>query len=322
MGSPLRLSRALACAALLSVVCAAASAQEQPPAAQTPPPTPARVEVLLAGGRGRAAPELTRADVRVLVGGAERPVVSFEKEARPVSYGLMVDNSGSLRAQIERVTPAAMSLVARNGPGDETFVLRFVASDTIRVLQPFTADKAAVNRALESMFIEGGHTALLDALYVAGEYLLKNASRAGAGGRRLALVLVSDGEDRESTHELEQVLKLLKDGGVRVFCLGLTGDLDDTRGIVYKGRRQKAKDLLAKIAEETGGRVFYAEKGGELEGAVADVGRDVRTSYVIGYAPPEPGARGGGKVEVKVVGAPGKERLKAHVVDPLAGMEK
>lgn len=312
MSSLLRLARALACAALLSVASAAASAQEPAPAT-TPAPAPARVEVTLAGGKGRAAPELTRADVRVLVDGVERPVVSFEKEAHAVSYGLMVDNSGSLRSQIERVTPAAMSLVAQNGPGDETFVLRFVASDTIRVIQPFTADKAAVGRALESMFIQGGHTALLDALYVAGEYLLKNASRADAPKRQLALVLVSDGEDRESTRKLEQVLKLLKDGGVRVFCLGLTGDLEDSRGFVDKGKRQKAKELLAKIAEETGGRAFYAEKTGELEGAIGDIDRDLRTSYVVGYTPPEPGAKGGGKVEVKVVGAPGKEKVKAQV---------
>lgn len=312
MSSLLRLSRALTCAALLSVVSAAASAQEPTPAS-TPAAAPARVEVTVTGGKGRAAPELTRADVRVLVDGVERPVVSFEKEAHPVSYGLMVDNSGSLRAQIERVTPAAMSVVAQNGPGDETFVLRFVASDRITVLQPFTADKAAVGRALESMYIEGGHTALLDALHAAGRYLLKNASRADAPRRRLALVLVSDGEDRESWHKVEDVLKLLKDGGVRVFCVGLTADLEDARGFVQKGRRQKAKDLLAKVAEETGGRVFYAEQAGELEQAVADVGRSLRTSYVIGYTPPEPGAKGAGKVEVKIVGAPGKEKVKARI---------
>ncbi|HEX8335593.1 MAG TPA: VWA domain-containing protein, partial [Pyrinomonadaceae bacterium] len=259
MSSLLRLPRALACAALVSVVTAASHAQEPTPGST---PAPARVEVTLTGGKGGAVPELTRADVRVLVDGVERPVVSFEKVAHPVSYGLMVDNSGSLRSQIERVTPAAMSLVARNGPGDETFVLRFVASDTIRVLQPFTADKAAIGRALESMYVQGGYTALLDALYVAGEYLLKNASRADAPQRRLALVLVSDGEDRESTHKLEQVLKLLKDGGVRVFCVGLTAELEDRQSFVGVGKRRKAKDLLAKIAEETGGRVFYAERTG------------------------------------------------------------
>lgn len=315
MSSLRGLARALAFAALLSgPFVVTSSAQEQPPAATpTPPSAPELLEVWLSGGKGRAAPELTREDVRVTVDGVERPVVSFEKQVSPVSYGLMVDNSGSLRSQIERVTPAAMSLVAQNGPGDETFVLRFVAADSIRVLQPFTKNQTAVGRALESMYIEGGPTALFDALHAAGTYLLKNASREGAPGRRHALVLVTDGEDRESTYKLAEVLKLLKGGGVRVFCVGLTGDLDDTRGLAYKGKRQKAKDLLAKIAEETGGRVFYAEESGELEEAVRDVGRSVRTSYVVGYAPPEPGAKGAGKVEVKLVGAPGKEKLKAYV---------
>jgi Ca-activated chloride channel homolog len=313
VSSLLRHSRALACAALLSVASIVPSAQEPP---QTTPPAvapPAQIEVWLTGGKGNAVPEPKREDVRVFVDGLERPVLSFEKQSGPVSYGLMVDNSGSLRSQIERVTPAAVSLVAQNGPGDETFVLRFVASDSIRILQPFTSNQAAVNKALESMYIEGGHTALLDALHVAGEYLLKNASRADAPKRRLALVLVSDGEDRESTHKLEQVMKLLRDGGVRVFCIGLTRDLEGSPGIVGKSKRDLAKKMLAKIADDTGGRFFYAEEVGELEEAVADVVRSMRASYVVGYAPPDAAAKGSGKVEVKLVGAPGKEKLRAQV---------
>jgi VWFA-related protein len=301
-----RLSRACVCAVLMSIASVVGFAQEQT--------QPARVEVLLTGGKGHTAPELKREDVRVYVDGVERPVVSFEKEVLPVSYGLVVDNSGSLRSQIDRVTAAAQSLVAQNGPNDEAFVLRFVSSDNIRILQDLTADRNALNRALESMMIQGGQTALLDALYTAGEYLTKNASRADAPKRSLALVLVTDGEDRKSTHKVEQVLKLLKDGGVRVFCIGLTQELEEMRGFVTKGKRGAAKDLLSKLSEETGGRVFYAEKGSELEEAVGDVVVDMRTRYVVGYTPPEPGGKGQGKVEVKLVGAAGKEKMKAHIL--------
>ncbi len=166
------------------------------------------------------------------------------------------------------------------------------------------------------MFIQGGQTALLDALYVAGEYLTKNASRDGAQGRSLALVVVTDGEDRKSKHKAGEVLKLLKDGGVRVYCVGLTAELENQQGFSMKGRRGMAKDLLSKLAEETGGRVFYAEKEGQLESAVGDVAGDMRTRYVVGYAPPEPGGKGPGKVEVKLVGAAGKEKLKAEILPP------
>jgi len=276
-------------------MCAASAvgfAQEPSPAAPAAAAPPARVEVTLTGGKGRAAPGLTKEDVRVYVDGVERPVVSFEKEAQSVSYGLVVDNSGSLRSQIGRVVSAAKFLVEWNRPGDEAFVLRFVSSDNIQVIQTLTADKSTLDRALDSMFVQGGQTALLDALYLAGEYLTKNASRAGAPGRSLALVVVTDGEDRKSTHKAAEVLKLLKDGGVRVFCVGFTAELDNQQGFIMKGKRGAAKELLSKLAEETGGRVFYVEQDGQLGEAAGDVAVSIRTRYAVGYAPPEPGGKG------------------------------
>ncbi|HWS86877.1 MAG TPA: VWA domain-containing protein [Pyrinomonadaceae bacterium] len=298
-----RLSRALVCAALLSAASAVGYAQEQ---------ATARVEVTLTGGKGRAAPRLTKEDVRVYVDGVERPVVTLEKEPQPVSYGLVVDNSGSLRSQIGAVVTAAKYLVERNRPGDEAFVVRFVSSDNIKIIQTMTADQSALNGALDRMFVERGQTAMLDALHLAGDYITKNASRAADGKSRRALLLVSDGEDRVSFYKVEQVLKLLKEAGVQVFCVGLTGALDKEQGFITASKRQRAKDLLMKIATETGGQVFYAEKSGELEEAVLAIAENMRARYVVGYEPPA-AAKGNGKVEVKVVGEPGKQKLKAQI---------
>ena len=311
-----RLSHAFVCAVLLSAASAVVYSQEPPPPVQVPTPTPVRIEVTLTGGKGRAVPDLKREDVRVYVDGVERTVVSFEKQAQPVSYGLVVDNSGSLRSQIGQVVAAGKYLVEQNRPGDEAFVVRFVSSDNIKMVQTMTADKSALGGALDQMFVEKGQTALLDALYLAGDYLAKNAARAGDVKRRHALLLVTDGEDRASYYKVEQVLKLLKGGGVQVFCVGLTGALDKEQGFIMASKRQRARDLLKKIATETGGRVFYAEKGGELEEAVGEIVENMRTRYVVGYAPPEPGGKGQGKAEVKLVGVPAKENLKAQVVPP------
>ena len=261
-----RLSRALVRAALLCALSNVSLAQEPAPTG-TPVAPPARVELTLAGGKGRAAPELTREDMRVFVDGVERPVVSFEKQAQPVSYGLVVDNSGSLRSQIARVAGAAKFLVTQNAPADETFVVRFVSADNIRVLQTLTSDKAALNGAIDSMFIQGGQTAMLDALYFAAEHLTKNAKRDGAPGRRLALILVSDGEDRHSFHKAEEVLKLLKAGGVQVFSVGLTGELENPSSLISKmSKKGRAKDLLLKLADER------ADLGQGLDGADLVVG--------------------------------------------------
>jgi VWFA-related protein len=325
---PRTLAHALAGPVLLFALTFGATVQEPAPAAQgsasTPQvpasTTPARLVVTLTGGKGRAAPEPKREDLRVFVDGVERPVVSFEKEVLPVSYGLVVDNSGSLRSQIDRVIAAAKFIVDNDSPGDEAFVLRFVSSDNIQILQNLTADRLALGKALDSMVVQGGQTALLDALHLAGDYLIKNADRGGAHRRRLALILVSDGEDRRSVNKAEQVLKLLKGGGVQVYSIGLTAELDRGGGFMQPSKRQASKGLLMKLASETGGQVFYVEEGGELEEAVGEVVENMRTRYVVSYEPPAPAAqvsgKGRGKVEVKLVGAPGKEKMKAHVVAP------
>jgi VWFA-related protein len=315
-----RLPSALALS-LFFIVTLSARALAQAPS--PPPPTAAdatavRLELMLTGGNGRPAAGLKREDVRVFVDGVERPVVHFEKDEVPVSYGLVVDNSASLKSQFGEVIAASKAAVAKVTDEDEAFVVRFVAADTIRLLQNMTSDKAALGAALDAMFIEGGQTALLDALYLAGDYLQKNARPAGAGGRRLTLLLITDGEERNSFYKTEAVLKLLKGGGVQVNCIGLTGELDRERGFTTPDKRTRARDLLTKIAKETGGRVFFAEKPGELEEAVAEAVENMRTRYVVAYEPPAQAAgKGRGKVEVKLVGAPAKERLKAVVVSPV-----
>lgn len=309
-----RLTRALVCAALLSAPSAAVYAQEPAPAAQTATPPPARIEVTLTGGKGRAVPELKREDVRIYVDGVERPVVSFEKELVPVSYGLVVDNSGSLRSQIGQVVGAAKFLAEQGGPDDEAFVLRFVATEDIRILQSLTDNKVELHKALDSMYVQGGFTALIDALYEAGKYLTKEAKSDAATGRRHVLVLITDGDDRGSGYKVKDVLKLLKEGGVQVYCIGLMAELENQMTLSRLNKRDKAKDLLSKLAEETGGRVFFPEGLAELESAARDLVTSMHTRHVVGYAPPDPGGKGPGKVEVKLVGAPGKEKLKAQVV--------
>lgn len=316
-----RIARALVCAIFLSAPSVVGNAQEPAPAAQTAASPPARIELTLTGGKGRPVPELQREDVRVYVDGVERPVVLFEKKVLPVSYGLVVDNSGSLRSQMGQVVGAAKFLAERGGPDDEAFVLRFVASKDIRVLQSLTGNKVELHKALDSMYVQGGYTALLDALYEAGKYLTKEAKRDSATGRRHVLVLITDGEDRGSSYKVKDVLKLLKEGGVQVYCVGLMAELESQMTLSRFNKRDKAKDLLSKIAEETGGRVFFTEGLAELESAARDLVTSMRTRHVVGYEPPAPGGKGPGKVEVKLVGAPGKEKLKAQIEEKVVSSQ-
>ena len=276
---------------------------EPTPAAQT-----ARVRLLAFDSKGRAAP-LKKEDVHVYLDGAEQPVTSFEALNVPASYGLVVDNSGSLRSQMNAVIAAAEALALSNGPEDESFVVRFVASDNIKILQELTADKAALSRALYGMFVEGGQTALLDALYLSAEHLAKKARPDAGAGRRLALVLISDGEDRASYYNAEQVLKLLRESDVQVFAIGLPAALDGTGYLLGKSKREKSKDLLDKLTSATGGRVYYVEKVGQLREAVEEIGKSLHAHYVVGYAAPAPDGKRH-KLEVKASGPGGKDALK------------
>jgi Ca-activated chloride channel family protein len=162
--------------------------------------------------------DVAEGDFRVFENGVQQQVQFVSREEVPISYGLVVDNSGSLRSQIGQVIEAAKTIVASNKPGDEAFVVRFIASDEIKILQDFTADKAALGDALDDMFIEGGQTAVIDAVYLAAEH----ASERRKGDpvedkRRRALILVTDGEDRNSFYKQEQLFEAMQEQDVQIF---------------------------------------------------------------------------------------------------------
>ncbi len=310
---PRRLTRALVSAALVLLTSLSASVSAQ--TVQPPAPTPelVRLGFTVIDEKNRTADDVKREDVRLFVDGVEQPIGHFEKETAPASYGLVVDNSGSVRSRIHLIIAAAKFIVASNQPGDETFLVRFVDSSNIKVFEEMTSNTAAVQRALQEMFVEGGQTAVIDAVYTSAEYLLKSAQPVGEGPRRRALVLVSDGEDRASYYKLDQLLTLLREGDIQVFCVGFVTDLD--RGGAFGGgrnKRDKAESLLQRLAEETGGRAFFPDNVKELQEAAEEVVKNLRTRYVVGYTPTEaPTTKASRKIEVRLAAAEGKTKRRA-----------
>jgi Ca-activated chloride channel homolog len=200
-------------------------------------------------------------------------------DAAPLSYGLVVDNSGSLRAGMNHVVEAARIFVEANASGDETFIVRFVTSERIQVLQDFTQSKNRLNRAIDEMYVEGGQTAVIDAVYLAADYLSKNAvvELATEGpNRRRALVLVTDGEDRDSFYKLEQLLALLRDKKIQVFVLGFPEEVKSGPG----GKRgyERAVALLNALAKETGGHTVLVHRLTELRAGAAELLKHLRKS--------------------------------------------
>ena len=179
----------------------------------------------------------------------------------PVSYGLVVDNSGSFRTLLDRVVTVTSDVVEENAAEDEAFLVTFVDTPKIVLRQEFTYRKSELHDAAQNMFIEGGHTAILDAIKSSADYLAKDA-RTDAGRAR-ALVLITDGEDRASESRIEDVIKLLKDKNIRVFVIAMS----DTK--VFS----KIPDRLTK---ETGGFVVSPKTRAELGAAAKKVAAAMR----------------------------------------------
>lgn len=264
--------------------------------------------------QNRPLTDIRQEEVRVLEDGVPQTITFFSREEVPISYGLVIDNSGSMRSQINKVIEAGKIIVNSNRPGDETFLVRFVSSDRIETVQDFTTDRNAVIDSLEhDMYIEGGQTAVIDAVYLSaermGQYRSGNDLR---DRRRRALILVTDGEDRVSYYQQEQLFAALREIDVQIFVIGFTGELDRQGGIIRRSPRDRAVTLMNRLAEETGGRAFYPNSVAELPAIADEITRDMRTQYVISYAPTNRAWDGTyRRVRVQVADAPGRERRVA-----------
>ena len=309
-----RTSRVLtsALAATLCCLCLSPARGQQSP---TPAPTPVRVSLLVTDKEGRPVRGLNKEELRVTVGGVEQAVSALTVDESPLSYGLVVDNSASLRELIEAAIVSAKLVILNSRPVDEGFVVRFVASERITLLQDFTSERALLDRALDQMYVEGGQTALVDALYLAVENFKAKGKGRAAGPRRRALVLISDGEDRASYYKPDQLVKRLHEEDIRVFCVGLTGLLENQRrmNVASKSSREKSEALLTRLAKETGGRAFFVEKVGELKDAAEQIVAHLRAEHVVEFSPA--GKGGGpakGKLEIKPSEATKNVRVIVH----------
>ena len=248
-------------------------------------------------------------DFKVYEDGVLQPIGFFSTEEVPISYGIAVDNSGSMRSQIDKVIEAGKILVNSNKPGDETFLVRFIDSEKIETMQDFTSDKERLADALDSMYIEGGQTAIIDAVYLAAERIASYKKGDDlTDRRRRALVVVTDGEDRSSFYKLDQLFAKLREEDVQIFVIGFVNELDKEGGLIRKSPKDKAVDLINRLAKETGGRAFFPTGLSELNDIAREISSDLRTQYVLGYYPTN-SARDGSYRQIRVaVNSPQGER--------------
>ncbi|HEX9963284.1 MAG TPA: VWA domain-containing protein [Pyrinomonadaceae bacterium] len=244
------------------------------------------LNVRIVDRNNRPIGSVQRNEVKIYEDNVLQTIDGFTKAEVPTNYALVIDNSGSLRHQLEKVIDASKVIVNTNRPGDETSVVRFVSSDKIEVVQDFTPNKADVNEALDNLFIEGGQTAIIDAVYLAAEKVdTYEKTRNPNEKKRRALILVSDGEDRDSYYNEQQLFELLRESDVQIYAVGFTTDLSKDGGFITKSPKAKSEAFLKRLAEETGGKAYFPQTIAELDTIARDIASELRTQYLISYYP-------------------------------------
>jgi Ca-activated chloride channel family protein len=208
--------------------------------------------------------------------GKPQVIKSFRYEDIPISLGIVIDNSGSMREKRAKVNKAALNLVRASNPQDEVFVVNF--SDEFFLDQPFTSKINLLQSALEKYETRGG-TALYDAVVASADELKRHGKL-----QKKILFVVTDGEDDASRESLEQAVRQLQEeNGPTVYAIGLLGD----------ERARRAKRALQTISERTGGIAFFPRTLDEVDQISSTVARDIRNQYTIGYKPTTPKSVGG-----------------------------
>jgi Ca-activated chloride channel family protein len=252
---------------------------------------------------------LTQKDFTILEDNVPQPIEFFSKSEVPTNYSLVLDNSGSLRMQLEKVIEAGKILVGTNKAEDETSVIRFVSSDKIEIVQDFTTSKTDINDALDNLYTEGGQTAIIDAVYLAAEKVTEYEKSQSDDRKRRALILVSDGEDRDSFYKEQQLFELLRESDVQIYVIGFVGELSKDGGFISKSPQAKAKAFLERLATETGGKSYFPTNTSELNAIAQDIASELRTQYSIGYVPTNDRKDGSYRnIKVQVADGPNKQK--------------
>ena len=226
---------------------------------------------------GTAVRDVPRDAFQVTEDGVPQKIELFMNEDIPLSYALAIDSSGTMRSQFGAIVQAAKNIVNANKDTDETFLVRFISSDKIETVQEFTTDKRVLLNLLDGFYVEGGSTAVIDAVYLTAEHLAQRKTDPNQL-RRKVLILVSDGDDRISYYTKDKLFQLLASTDTQIFTIALMTDLKPDQ-------RDKAIQLLSQLARETGGRTFFPKSVRDLERISNDIINDIRTQYVIGYVP-------------------------------------
>ena len=265
------------------------------------------VNATVTDSNGRFVSGLRAEDFTIVEEGEPQRITQFESERVPVSLGIVLDTSGSMAGEKMDAARAALGRFVYDllRPGDEMFLYRFDSRPIL--VQGWTEDRARLMRGLGSVAPSGG-TALYDAVAEA-------VPLAGEGSRRKkAIVVISDGNDSNSTMRVDELQPLIRESEVMVYAIGLdaasgfgptrrTPRIELPGGISFpwpsapsqrtgprpgsgsgSGADARVNErALRMITDESGGRTEIVSGARNLDQATAGIASELSQQYFLGY---------------------------------------
>jgi len=248
--------------------------------------------------RGRFVPDLKQENFRVLEDKVEQKLALFKREDIPISVGLVIDNSGSMRDKRDRVNTAALTFVKTSNPNDEAFIVNFNDDYYLDLDKDFTSDLNEMKDALERIDSRGS-TALYDALIGSLDHLKK-----GHRDKKVLLV-ITDGVDNASRKSLEITVQEAQRSEALIYAVGLFSQ--ETKSDAKRARR-----ALNALTQATGGLAFFPERTEDTEAICTQIAHDIRNQYTLAYYPTNT-SRDGRFRSVQVEAIPPRGRGKVFV---------
>jgi Ca-activated chloride channel family protein len=218
----------------------------------------------------KASP-ITSKEVSVYDNGVEQSIRNFTPDPSPAKIVLLVDNSLSIRADVEKLEQAAREFAYEIYEGDKLLIVGY--DEQAEIVADWTDDAKGIEKALK-LFRKKGQPHLFDAIRVVVEEALRPVQ-----GQKRIIVVISDGLDRGSKATFEQTLAELQSENIMVYAVQA---VDRTRGAIRRDV-PKPRVVIDKLAEGTGGQIFSIEEPQVAAKAICDELRQNR--YVLSYVP-------------------------------------
>ncbi len=227
--------------------------------------------------QGLAAMSLKQDAFKIYEDGVEQQVGFFSSEESPVSWGLVLDRSGSMMDMMSDVYDAALHVIDDGTSRDETFIVTF--NRRTELVIDFTSDQHRLENSVIGLKADG-ETALYDAVDFALDHLKHSKNR------KKVLVVVTDGEDNASRLKLRELIERAEEEETVIYTVGMFGSMGSSSGLLARlmGDRD-ARGELKKLAEVTGGSSHFPQNVDQCQGVMKEIAREVSQQYSLGYYP-------------------------------------